>query len=641
MPLTLHYDFTDANSGLAAQDSLGPTLGITRASNATMVDADGYIRNVYSGEPRFEGATWSEQLVDNDFDSWTTNEASITDAGDDPPFAGVTAYRFAGTTANDVHYAREPGVFTFPNNAEGKSKTSTLYVKEGTARYIGIVRRAYAGTPTRIDVFDTGDGSLTDPGGTTALTSVDAGAGWWKIGVTHSLVYPSNGDFYIAIGTGPDAADFEGVGTTDYVLVAAPHAFSDSVNPTTFREYIAPSGDRQSSLSGTADGLLVEEARTNLLLRSEDLTTTWGTANSTITANAGTAPDGSNTADDVIHLDTSESINQGGTVTADTDYTYSHFVKQGVTGSHQWVLLQYSSSGGNGFRAWFDISNGVEGTSTAIGTGSLTATGIEDYGNGWYRIWGAGQIAPTVTAGTVFLQNSDGDNSLGEETASSVLWWGAQLEAGAFPTSYIPTEGSSVTRAADDISSSDVTWFDGSQGTFYADFETQVPQSAIAGPISVDNGTTGNRYYIDIFGNETRFAIVNSGGNNASVFTSDNRWDAPQREQVAAAYAQDDVVLYVEETLIGTDTSIDVPISSAPNSVKVGQNGTSLSFFNGEIKEIRWYDERLDDDVVEALSNGEFPTFGMEVGDESWYAWRRRKRRGRIFGEGTRRTIPS
>ena len=120
------------------------------------------------------------------------------------------------------------------------------------------------------------------------------------------------------------------------------------------------------------------------------------------------------------------------------------------------------SLSGGAAGAIFDLDNG---TIVRASEGITTASKIEDFGNGWFRCIVTIVASGAVTAGFTLVSSGttttyDGDGS------SGLFIWGAQLEAGSYATSYIPTEDSSVTRVIDniDLTLPDVNAFNSSSG---------------------------------------------------------------------------------------------------------------------------------------------------------------------------------
>lgn len=239
-------------------------------------------------------------------------------------------------------------------------------------------------------------------------------------------------------------------------------------------------------------GLLIEEQRTNLMLYSEMFSdAVWAKTNSSITANTIVAPDGALTGDKLVSSSTTNfmSVNQlNVSVISGNSYTMTAYAK---VGEWRYAYLQvggtsWTSQGQNsGIR--FDLING---TVAGAYNGQSTANGsISNEGNGWFRISAVWTCNLTTAAGAVVIGMTNTNNtaaSTGDGT-SGIFIWGAQLEAGAFPTSYIPTVASQVTRAADVAVMTGTNfsdWYNQTEGTLFA--ETQVPAfSATANPFLV------------------------------------------------------------------------------------------------------------------------------------------------------------
>lgn len=190
--------------------------------------------------------------------------------------------------------------------------------------------------------------------------------------------------------------------------------------------------------------LLLELQRTNVLPTSNALDTAAGV---TITSNAGTAPDGTTTAQRCTR-DSTDPRYLSHTATgflpaASTAYTISRFFKYdgfAFTCSIENNSTEFDAA----FRANFVINS--DGTITAGSvSGAVTASGVEALSNGWYRCWVTftSGATPSGTAGRYLCRLT------GIAGTPSLLSWGGQMEAGFAPSSYIPTTGTAVSRNAD------------------------------------------------------------------------------------------------------------------------------------------------------------------------------------------------
>ena len=220
--------------------------------------------------------------------------------------------------------------------------------------------------------------------------------------------------------------------------------------------------------TGESLGLLVEEARTNLLLRSEEFNdASWNSVAGarTVTANQIAAPDGTTTADLVTADGTTaaHSVSQSLTLSA-VPYSYSVFAK---AGTNNFLQLRFFAAFGAGF-ANFNLATGVVGTLSGSATSSIQA-----YPNGWYRCTMVfTPTAATSSVGMFIVSSASASSAEINSLSTSIYLWGAQLEAGAFPTSYISTTSATVTRAADVASitgSNFSSWYNQSEGTVFSD----------------------------------------------------------------------------------------------------------------------------------------------------------------------------
>jgi hypothetical protein len=203
-------------------------------------------------------------------------------------------------------------------------------------------------------------------------------------------------------------------------------------------------------------GILVEEQRTNLLTYSEYFdNAAWTPGDATVTANATNAPTGTAVADALIENSaTSEHRIISGTISwaGNTQYTVTLFLKQNGRSKVD-VLFGTSGNWVNGERlAQFNLSNGTISTTPS----SPAVASIESVGNGWYRcrVTATSVAVPSASIISIRMCDAAGLASYAGDNVSGIYIWGAQVEVGAFPTSYVP---SSVTFSG---RTSTATYFD-------------------------------------------------------------------------------------------------------------------------------------------------------------------------------------
>ena len=193
-------------------------------------------------------------------------------------------------------------------------------------------------------------------------------------------------------------------------------------------------------------GLLIEEQRQNWAFNSyrasnDDGATNYdhgyNMINNAVTINDfGTAPDGTNTATKMYPASSGSArgIELQMSLSGTGNWTNSIYVK--AAGHTGWIAL-YGVNGGA--RAYFNPSTGAKGSSGGTGAPSSGQYGIQDVGNGWYRIHLTVNL--TTTGGTeyhyIYFGDSDNSTTVTASGTNGILMWGLQVEKGDFPTSYI------------------------------------------------------------------------------------------------------------------------------------------------------------------------------------------------------------
>ena len=350
-------------------------------------------------------------------------------------------------------------------------------------------------------------------------------------------------------------------------------------------------------------GLLIEEARTNLLTYSDafDNTTGWPTAtNITITANVTASPDGTTNADrfdDGTAASVQHRLFRGFVTFTAAAHTYSVFVKAG-TGA--WFQLTVND-GTTSFYANFNATTGALGNRQASATSTIT-----NVGNGWYRC--TMTITPAAATGNVQIGMLDADTAAVLPTFTganrTLFFYGAQLELGSFATSYIPTVASTVTRNADVATLTGTnfsSWYNQSEGTFVAQyaagsasFNPGAPKTVLTAGIGADNNFSARIGYNT--GPETAIASSNIAGVNQASFS--RTVVVTSYNKVTMAYKTDDFGFSVNGSAVATDTSGSVYI---PNSMSLGQSGNTY-FLNGWIATIAYFNTRLPNAQLQTLT---------------------------------------
>ena len=345
--------------------------------------------------------------------------------------------------------------------------------------------------------------------------------------------------------------------------------------------------------SGNCLGLLVEEARTNAKQYSEVFTTEWSRGATTVTSNSTdtTAPDSTNNATKIQVSGAAETrLRYTASFVQNVDYAFSVFAKAGTS---SWLRLRNIGVGDGSSptdAAWFNLSTGSLGTVAS----NLTPK-IESVGNGWYRCSISGTVINpalalidvSVVSGNGFINN----NTVGD----NIYIYGAQLETGSFPTSYIPTNGSTVTRSAD-VASLAVSEFGYNQDQGSVVLEAVMPPSVISEQFWILGSNT----------NSARWAFSNSTSPNvnaydgASIFTVSSL--QPSATQKMAIGTDQSTAIMCLDGVSGNQANTNGNISSLTTVFYFGGNNGGAPFLNGHIKSVQYYPLRLSNAQLQALT---------------------------------------
>jgi hypothetical protein len=194
---------------------------------------------------------------------------------------------------------------------------------------------------------------------------------------------------------------------------------------------------------------------------------------------------------------------------------------------------------------------------------------------------------------TGFDSNADAENA-------TMFLWGAQLETGSYPTSYIPTEGSTVTRVAEVAKDSgNSTVFNDSEGVIYVEMAALVNNGTIR-QMSLSMGSTTNRIVLQFNAttNQYRFFMGSGGTSQQNNFYITS--DITAFNKIAYKYEANNIKIYLNGTQIITDTSATMPTGLKDLSFDAG-NGTNPLY--GKIKHIKIYNTALTDTELQNLTS--------------------------------------
>jgi hypothetical protein len=302
--------------------------------------------------------------------------------------------------------------------------------------------------------------------------------------------------------------------------------------------------------------ILVEPSATNLVTYSEDFSHSSWTKTAATMEGGHTAPDGTATAYKLIE-DNTDSVHrtfQTATASVSPSASISVFVKYS---GRRYVLIRFADQS---VGRWYDLISGTLG-GTYLGTPNDSS--IELIGNDWYRIT-LSHTSDAQARCEFWVSDTESVSSYTGDGTSGVYIWGAQLETGSVATSYIPTSGSTVTRAKDDlvISGSDFTdFYNQSEGTFYVE---SITNRADGQPfiVSADNSADSSEnntivvYYSDT---TTTTGFIKTSGSIQAILAIGSRPSAGALSRTSLSYKTNDIEGSVDGGSVASDTSATIP----------------------------------------------------------------------------------
>lgn len=567
---SLNLDFANAKA-------LDPRITFSRASAATYYDG----KTVAKAEENL--LVWSQ-----DFDStvWPKTNASV---------AANVAIAPDGTNTADLLTASSD---TFCGIGQGSSYPQgqtvlSIYAKAATS---SIIRLGVLATGS-FAWFDltTGVAGTVQSGALAAIQSV--GNGWFRCvlivtGAPQPVIRLANADNSVNATTGNSVyiwgAQLE---QRSQVTAYTPTTTQSITNYVPVLQTAAANVARfdHNPVTGESLGLLVEEQRTNLLTYSEQLgnVSAWVLDGTTITTDTIVAPDGTISAD--IMTTTGGNRRTYRTVTKDASvitYTFSTYAKAYGYGTLR--LYFDSGSSANRIEVTFNVSTGtISSVASAYGTFTNAGASIVSAGNGWYRCTLTG-TSDTSTSVRPHFQLID------VSSPSGVYIWGAQLEAGSFPTSYIKTEASQVTRAADYAAMTGAnfsSWYRPDEGTIFSEFQQAANTPALSQRV-LQIGSVGTASGHLIFRSSTAYAAgtYESGAYQGQISLTSAGTEY-SKNKVAYSYKTDQFSSAGNGGAVTSDASGHLPYSV--NMLSIGSAPGPSNTLNGHVRRITYYPKAL------------------------------------------------
>lgn len=478
------------------------------------------------------------------------------------------------------------GKYTISSNvaiSPDGTQTADKFVITGTDSYQGVVKTPIQNGTYTISMFAKAAGKnwvffyeIGSPSGTNGVwfnistgqigsigsawsnvTITNVGNDWYRCSATTTLSATNYLYWLVADSNSNPIVTANG---TDGVLMWG----LQFVEGTTAQTYL-PTTDRLnfprlSYMYGSCPSALLEPQRTNLVTWSDAFdNASWLKLLSTVTANQTTSPDGTTNADKLFENATNgfHSIYQS-TSNATGLFTLSCYAK---SSERNWLILDiFTGATGGDCLAWFDLNNGVVGSTTNGSGSSSTTSTIQSVGNGWYRC-SVTVNKTSATGGNSSIAITTGNNitSYAGNSSNGLFIYGAQLEAGAYPTTYIPTTSATATRVADSSRTTGRSSLIGqSEGTLFVDlYYLPLQNQARAIAVTETSNPLTNRLIININNTNNRVSVISrqsSSLTNGSMNESPSTVLLNGRNKIALGYKSGDSVLYINGVQVATNT---------------------------------------------------------------------------------------
>jgi hypothetical protein len=514
-------------------------MSVVRATTATRVNSAGLVElvpyNLFSYSQDFSNAYWAK--------------INTTLTGGQSGYDGSTnAFLLADTAANNVH------VF-LPSFSTSGQVTLSIYAKANSLNWIWLRGVQNSANVRAWFNLSTGTIGTVETNGTANIESV--GNGWYRCSLTIAN-HQSGFEFYYGVSNANNVESYIGSGQSIFVQDA------QLVEGSTAKDYQKTETrlniPRLDYSNGTCPSLLVEPQRTNLIFPSNGSAS--NAFNGTFVANAATSPQGVNNASSFVSTGGASGVILTTLSTSAQSYSFSVYLKGSVNGQK--------------VRVFGDLNGTIQNftLTTEWERYEVTFTGV------------LGTQSIYLLVGTYF---SPAETNL-------FYFYGAQLEVGNYVSSYIPTQGASVTRNADVISKTGISSLIGqTEGTLFFDLKTIANNEFKR--ISINGGSFVNSIFLDWDNtNNIYLKVINSGVLTTTILGAFNY---AITNKIAIAYKNNDYAFYINGVLQGTNNSISVPSGLSVYEFSLAGN----QLFEGNINAAALWKTRLTNTQLAQLTS--------------------------------------
>jgi hypothetical protein len=579
---TLNLDFANSKT-------LDPRIDFTRSSTATYWDGKA------TAKAEENLVLYSEDITNST--GWSYGRFTLSSNVTTAPDGTSAADSVTQSDSSNGGYVK--AVPLTSGSYAGQEATFSVYAKYVSQQYLKLTLNA---TQESV-IFDIQNGTVAGNTGSTPRTSgvVDVGNGWYRLWHTstqsanHPHIYFSDAS---GNTTGPTVGNVAYLWGHQVELRGDLTAYTPTTTTpiTRYQPVLQTASANQprfdhDPVTGESKGLLIEEQRTNLDAYSQQVGT-WTNYNTYHVDNVAVAPDGTLTADIIVPGTSSaghakyKNLN----TTAGVNYTWSVYVKP-----TKWRYFALRTTINTAERTYFDVIDGTIASQDAIHTNAS----IESVGNGWFRC--SITFANIDASLTLELQPAGDGMSISEpgDGINGFLVWGIQVEQGAFPTSYIPTSGSQVTRGGESVELSGTnfsSWYVQDGGTFYLEAQRKNSTSDYQQILSL-LPTDGSVYQSLLMqGSGAMWMYSNSGvglyTDPANAILSDTAFS-----KIVFAIATDNFRMQSSVgSSIVSDTAARVMYSTR---LRIASWSTR---FSGHIKKLSYYPARLPNETLQAMT---------------------------------------